>query len=128
MTPSDDTTGPAAQLVVARLPRAGIRGLAGATGLIRHIRAHLLAPGGYLVTIIMPTIRSGRYIDRTSVVIAAAKAAGLTWQQQILHIRGALPEPALGEVAPDRDRRLAGGRHKRVHDDLFVFTSGDANA
>jgi hypothetical protein len=116
-----------AQLVIARLPRPGIRGLAGTTNWMRHVRAHVLAPGGYLIAVVTPTIRAGRYLDHATTVIAAAKAAGLCWQQQLLHVRSPLPE-----TEPANDAATAGGlargRHLRIHDDLFVLTNGGVNA
>jgi hypothetical protein len=120
---------PAAQLVIARLPRAGVHGLAGITAWMRHVREHLLAPGGYLIAIVTPTIRAGRYLDRATTVIAAAKAAGLSWQQQLLHIRTRLPEAEPTDTAAAATGSpLARGRHQRLHDDLFVLTQGGVDA
>jgi hypothetical protein len=117
-------SGAVAKLVIAGLPRAGVHGLAGTTGWMRHVREHLLAPGGYLLAIVTPTIRAGRYLDHATTVIAAAKAAGLIWQQHLLHIRTALPEPADTDTSGSV---LGAGRHQRVHDDLFTFASGGAD-
>jgi hypothetical protein len=125
--PHQPTSNAPARLVIARLPIARVHSLAGITSWMRHVREHLLAPGGYLLTIVVPTIRGGRYLDRSTTVIAAAKAAGLIWQQHLIHIRTALPEPAATETVPDSPR-LATERHQRVHDDLFTFAYGGVDA
>lgn len=125
--PYQPTSTVRARLVIARLPIARVHGLTGTTGWMRHVREHLLAPGGYLLTIVRPTIRAGRYLDRATTVIAAAKAAGLIWQQHLIHIRTRLPEPAATETVP-ASPRLTTGRHQRVHDDLFTFAKGDVDA
>jgi hypothetical protein len=61
-------------------------------------------------------------------VIAAAKAAGLSWQQQLLHVRTPPPEPDPADHQAATGVRLARGRHLRIHDDLFVLTTGGVDA
>jgi hypothetical protein len=112
-----------AQLLVAALPRPGATRLAAIAAWLRHARARLVTPGGYLLVTIAANTRPGRgYADHATTVVAAARSAGWAWQQQLIDITEPLPEhdPA---TAADAGRRLPQGRHRVVHQELLVFTT-----
>jgi hypothetical protein len=118
-----------AGLIFAALPRPDLPpgDLAGLSGAIRTWRA-ALRPGGYLLTALTrsrPDQDSAEHplIYRAS-VIAAARTAGLTWQQEWLVLTAPQPtdEPRAVPGPPlDLPSTLVDGRHLRVHRKLLAF-------
>jgi hypothetical protein len=114
-----------AQLLVAALPRPGATRLAAMAAWLRHARARLVTPGGYLLVTVAATTRSrpGRgYADHATTVVAAARSAGWAWQQQLIDITEPLPDhdPATEATAT---AALGRARHRVVHQELLVFTT-----
>ncbi|WFE27615.1 hypothetical protein O7623_31150 [Solwaraspora sp. WMMD791] len=86
----------------------------------------LLRPGGFLVVGLPPRQHQPGELSRRATVIAAARAAGLFYHQNIPAVLVPLPEheprtaPAHPDGADDR-RALLAGRHLPVVRDLVVF-------
>lgn len=87
-----------------------------------------LRPGGYLLTALTAPPRDHDGAEPTVIyraaVIAAARSAGLTWQQEWLVLTTPLsePEPRATAGAPrDLPSSLVDGRHRRVHLKLLAF-------
>jgi hypothetical protein len=94
---------------------------------LRHARARLVTPGGYLLTPVAGS-RSGRhgYADHATTVVAAARAAGWAWQQHLVDVTEPLPEQepaAEAATAAAVTVWLDRGRHRVVHQELLVFTT-----
>jgi hypothetical protein len=112
---------------VPRCPDVPPADLAGLSAAMRTWRAGL-RPGGYLLT----ALTTARFdhddaehllIYRAS-VIAAARTAGLTWQQEWLVLTTPPPtdEPRAVPGPPlDLPSSLVDGRHLRVHRKLLAF-------
>jgi hypothetical protein len=116
-----------AKLVIATLPRPGANRLPTITDWIGQIRARLLAHDGYLLTVI-PTGPAGRRsTDHATTVVTAARAAGLTYHQQLIDI----PNPLLPEHEPRAEQttpatappQLHHGRHRPTHTEIYVFAA-----
>ncbi|EXG79863.1 hypothetical protein [Cryptosporangium arvum] len=128
------------RLVLARLPEPGVPA-GSALGEWMHRVARSLTERGYLAVTVDPfgaypaqRERSGepgraRYRDHTTSVIAAARAAGLRYQQHLIALHTTVLEPDTrersGPGAPDASD--SGGRrapvHERLHTDIFVFAA-----
>jgi hypothetical protein len=107
------------QLLLTRVPLPGRR--YGLRGISRWIAAcaTALAPGGHLLAAVDPLDRAGRYTDRATTVIVAARAAGLTYHQHLITITRPLPDP--DQPPPP----VPGGAcHERIHTDLYAFSAG----
>jgi hypothetical protein len=108
----------------ATLPRPGATGLAAITDWMRRVRVGLLAPVGFLLVVVSAG-RTGRPVEDVTTVIAAARAARLSWHQHILDVHTRLPEHE-PRAEPDSAAlitpRLVSGRHLPVHNDLYAFT------
>jgi hypothetical protein len=114
-----------ARLVIATMPRPGATGLASVTEWMRQVSGRLLAPGGFLLTVVSGT-GAGRHADHATTIITAAAAAGLSWHQHIIDVHTPLPEHeprAEPDTAAASTPRLVRGRHRRAHNDLFAFTT-----
>ncbi len=116
---------PRASLVLARLPRAGADSL-DLHGLTRamHTWRTLLRPGGYLLTALTAHGPGHARISHRATVIAAARTAGLAWQQEFLVLRVPLPEyepRAMPDTAGLTPAALVDGRHQPVHVKLLAF-------
>ncbi|MPZ27136.1 MAG: hypothetical protein GEV12_12185 [Micromonosporaceae bacterium] len=114
-----------ARLVIATLPRPGASSLGGISEWMRQVSGRLLAPGGFLLTVVTGA-GAGRYTDHATTIITAAAAAGLSWHQHIIDVYVALPEHeprAEPGTAAATAPRLVRGRHRRAHNDLFAFTN-----
>jgi hypothetical protein len=117
--------GDPARLVIATLPRPGAANLPGLTAWLRQASDQLLAPGGFLLTVVSST-GAGRHLDHATTIITAAAAAGLSWHQHIIDVHTPLPEHeprAEPDTAAATAPRLVRGRHRRVHNDLLAFTT-----
>jgi hypothetical protein len=118
-----------AGLIFAALPRPDVPpgDLAALSGAMRTWRAGL-RPGGYLLTALTwSRLDHGGaehpLIYRAS-VIAAARTAGLTWQQEWLVLTAPPPtdEPRAVPGPPlEVPSALVDGRHRRVHVKLLAF-------
>jgi hypothetical protein len=118
-----------AGLIFAALPRPGIApgGLGSLSTAMQTWRAGL-RPGGYLLTVLT---RPGSGEDATehpliyrAGVIAAARTAGLTWQQEFLVLNAPPPtdEPrAMPGTPVDLPSALVNGRHLCVHVKVLAF-------
>jgi hypothetical protein len=116
----------AARLAIATLPRPSATSLASITEWMRRTRGHLVAPGGFLLIVVSAITGAGRSADLATTIIAAAAAAGLSWHQQLLDVHIRLPEHeprAEPDTAAAVPARLIRGRHRRVHTDLYCFTT-----
>jgi hypothetical protein len=118
-----------AGLIFAALPRPAVPpgDLAGLSAAMRSWRTGL-RPGGYLLTALtLSGLDHGgaeHPLNYRASVIAAARAARLTWQQEWLVLTApppsddprAVPSPPL-----DLPSALVDGRHRRVHRKLLAF-------
>lgn len=89
-----------------------------------RVRRDALAPRGFLLVALHAPADPGAFVDQATALITAARTVGLIYHQHLVVVHTPLAEPAGdGEraIAP----RLVGGRHARVHTDLYAFTSGD---
>jgi hypothetical protein len=116
---------PWASLVLARLPRADAASL-DLHGLTRamHTWRTLLRPGGYLLAALTPHGPGHARVSHRATVIAAARTAGLSWQQEFLVLRVPLPEyepRALPDTAGLTPTALVDGRHQPVHVKVLAF-------
>lgn len=114
------------RLVIARLPRPGVSAPRRVTAWMRQVHQRLLAPGGHLVTVLAPG-GAGLRLAGHAGVVACAHDAGLVYQQQLIDIprRPDEHEPAAEPAtAPGVSVRLAGGRHRPAHREIYVFTTG----
>ncbi len=127
-----------AGLITARLPRAGAYSL-DLHGMTRAMQSWrpLLRPGGYLLTALTahnPEHGSGAgAVSHRCTVITAARAAGLTWQQEFLVLRVPLPEfepRAMPDTAATTAAALLDGYHDVIHVRLLAFRNetGDDDA
>jgi hypothetical protein len=130
---------PLAGLIFAALPRPGVEpGDLNAISAAMHTWRSGLRPAGYLLTVL--TLPSGsdlgdaaRPVSHRATVIAAARTAGFTWQQEFLVLTAPLPdgEPrALPDAPADLPAALADGRHQRIHVNVLAFRNdgGGSNA
>jgi hypothetical protein len=116
-----------ARLVIATLPRPGAHQLNALTDWTGQVRARLLAADGYLLTLVTPGTSVGRFVDRATTVVAAARAAGLRYHQHIIDI----PHPLLSEHEPRAEPATAAagppqlhhGRHVPAHTEIYVFAA-----
>lgn len=121
-----------AGLVIATLPRPGATRLHAITDWISKVRTRLLADDGYLLTTVATGAAGGRFVDQATTVVAAARAAGLIYHQQLIDI----PHPLLPEHEPraEQDAPAAGppelrhGRHHPAHAEIHVFATGGHRA
>jgi hypothetical protein len=129
------------RLVLGLLPRPGAAGLLGAADWCATQRARL-RDGGYLVVAVDP-LRGGTstdtgFADLATSLIAAARTAGLRYQQHLIAVHSRLPEPAAEPASlgspptgfPGRAGPAGSGpvRHARVHTDLYVFAFGSGES
>ncbi len=111
--------------ILARLPDRHVDAadLAVTTQAVRGWRS-LLRPGGYLlVALTIASPGDGRVSPRSN-VIAAARTAGLLWQQEFLVSLGPLSEyepRAMPDTAAATPAALVDGRHEVAHIKLFAF-------
>ena len=81
-----------------------------------HTWRTLLCPGGYLIAALTAPGPDNGQVSHRAAVIAAARAAGLTWQQEFLVALLPLPEyepramPSTGASTP---AALCDGQHDR---------------
>lgn len=125
--PSDRPGAGSARLVVARLPRPGAIRLSDSAQWMRRARARL-AVGGHLLAVLTP---ANGDLDHPTTVIAAARAAGLFYRDQIIDVQEPLPEwepCAEPATAAATAPRLAGGRHRQIHRELYAFGAGGVDA
>jgi hypothetical protein len=126
-----------AGLIFAALPRPEVAtgDLDGLSATMQTWRAGL-RPGGYLLTALTaPSSEHGStehpLIYRAG-VIAAARTAGLTWQQEFLVLTAPPPEDeprAMAGTPIDLPSALVDGRHLRVHVKVLAFrNNGDRDA
>jgi hypothetical protein len=116
------------QLLLTRLPATGRQlDLRTATRWLTACRT-ALADTGYLIAAVDPTGPNDAYVDHATTVITAARATGFLYHQHLIAVTQPLPEPD----HPDRPPGPlpAGGRHDRVHADLYVLAAagGDQDA
>jgi hypothetical protein len=118
-----------AGLIFAALPRPEVApgDLGGLSAMMQTWRA-VLRPGGYLLTALtVPSSEhgiTGHPLIYRAGVIAAARTAGLTWQQEFLVLTAPPPdsEPRAMPGAPlDLPSALVDGRHLRVHVKVLAF-------
>jgi hypothetical protein len=126
-----------AGLIFAVLPRPDVApgDLDGLSAAMQTWRAGL-RPGGYLLTALTPltapdtedNVTEHPMIYRAG-VIAAARSAGLTWQQEFLVLTAPPPEHeprAVPYTPPDLASALVDGRHLRVHVKVLAFRNTTA--
>jgi hypothetical protein len=116
-------------LIFAALPRPEVApgDLGGLSAMMQTWRA-VLRPGGYLLTALTApnsehSITEHPLIYRAG-AIAAARTAGLTWQQEFLVLTAPPPEdePRTMPGTPlDLPSALVDGRHLRVHVKVLAF-------
>jgi hypothetical protein len=118
-----------AGLILAALPRPDVApsDLGGLSATMQTWRAGL-RPGGYLLTALTAPDADHGVTEHPVIyragVIAAARTAGLTWQQEFLVLTAPLPEdePRAAPGAPsDLPSVLVEGRHRRVHVKVLAF-------
>ncbi len=119
-------------LLDAGCPEAGqaalaITGRGGpGAGVLYAACERVLRPGGVLAVLTASTPRPGGLRDDPGEVIAAARAAGLTYAQHIVALHAAITGGQLTPSPPDTARPdEAPGPpavHASVHSDLLVFT------
>jgi hypothetical protein len=126
-----------AGLIFAALPRPEVApgDLGGLSAMMQTWRA-VLCPGGYLLTVL--TAPSSGHSDTEhpliyrAGVIAAARAAGLTWHQEFLVLMAPPPEDeprAMAGAPLDLPSALVDGRHLPVHVKVLAFrNSGGRDA
>lgn len=121
-----------ARLVIAALPRPKANRLQSITDWIGRVRTGLLADDGYLLTVVTTGPAGGRFVDHATTVVAAARAAGLVYHQQLIDIRAPLlpeheprAEPGTPIAAPPQLRH---GRHRPAHTEILVFAAGGHRA
>jgi len=119
---------PGAGLILAALPRHGLdRCDVAATSEVMQTWRTWLRPGGYLLTALTapsPGMCSERSVSHRATVIAAARTAGFTWQQEFLVLTAAPPdyEPrALPDTATTVPSALIDGRHQPAHIKVLAF-------
>lgn len=121
-----------ARLVIATLPRPGGNRLHAITDWFGQVRSRLLADDGYLLTIVTTGSAGGRFTDYATTVVAAARAAGLIYHQQLIDV----PHPLLpeNEQRAEQDTPAADpptlhhGRHHPAHTEIYVFAAGGHRA
>lgn len=116
------------QLLLTRLPAAGWQlDLRTATRWLAACRT-ALTDTGYLIAAVDPTGPNGAYADHATTVITAARATGFLYHQHLIAVTQPLLEPDHPDTPPDP--LPAGGRHNRVHADLYALTAmgGDKDA
>jgi modification methylase len=91
--------------------------------------AHLLRPGGLLVTVTKNTRRAGRLNDLATVTVQLANQAGFGYLQHILALHagirhgGLVARPSFWQLTQTRKARARGEpAHLVVHEDVLVFT------
>lgn len=117
--------GEPARLVIATLPRPGTTSLPGLTEWMQQASDQLLTPGGFLLAVLTGN-GARRHADPATTIITAAVAAGLSWHQHIIDVHTPLDEHeprAEPDTAAATAPRLVRGRHHRVHNDLYAFTT-----
>jgi hypothetical protein len=92
-----------------------------------RLRRDALRPRGFLLVAVEAPATRGAFTDRATPLITAARTAGLIYHQHLVVVHAPLhePDPKPRQAAPPG--RLVGGRHGRVHSDLYAFTSGDVD-
>ncbi|MFC7483144.1 hypothetical protein ACFQX7_28375 [Luedemannella flava] len=139
-TAGDDTSRPkptahqpprrlGAGIIVVAMPRTDVdRDDLAALNVAMQTWQGWLRPGGYLITALThpstPNDRPQRSGSYRASVIAAARAAGFTWQQEFLVLTVAPPEHeprALTDTTPAIRSALVGGRHRIVHVKVLTF-------
>lgn len=113
-------------LVLVTLPRPDAEGADpdGLSRCMQHWRT-LLRPGGFLIAVPIAADPSVGRISHRAAIIAAARSAGLRWQQQLLIVAG-LPEDEPQTEATPAAGRLVDGRHVPAHRIPLVFTTVEA--
>lgn len=118
-----------AGLILAALPRPDVEpeDLGAISAAMQTWRARL-RPGGYLLTALTSAGsglgRAARPVSHRATVIAAARTAGFTWQQEFLVPTVPLPadEPrAMPDTPADIPSALIDGRHRSVHVKVLAF-------
>jgi hypothetical protein len=119
----------AAGVILAALPRSGLNpcDLAAASGAMQTWRTWL-RPGGYLLIALKPpgedACRQQRPVSHRATVIAAARTAGFTWQQEFLVLTAPPPEHeprAEPDTSPAIPSALVNGRHRSAHVKVLAF-------
>jgi hypothetical protein len=119
---------PAAGVILAALPRPGLNpGDLAATSEAMQTWRTWLRPGGYLLIALKPPNEGAcrrRPVSHRATVIAAARTAGFTWQQEFLVLTAAPPEHeprALPDTSPAIPSALVDGRHRSAHLKVLAF-------
>jgi hypothetical protein len=128
--PQDGSTFPpnrGAALVLVTLPRPDAEG-AGPDGLSLAMQRWrtLLRPGGFLIAIPTTAEPSVGRISHRAAIIAAARTAGLRWQQQLLIVAGLPADEPRTEATPAA-ARLVDGRHVPAHRIPLVFAQAEVS-
>lgn len=89
-----------------------------------RVRRDALAPCGFLLVALHASAAPGGFVDQATALNTAARTVGLIYHQHLVVVHTPLAEPA-GDDERAAAPRLVGGRHARVHTDLYAFTSGD---
>jgi hypothetical protein len=126
---------PRAALILARLPQADVDSL-DLHDLTRamHTWRTLLRPGGYLLVAVTALGSPDGRVSQRATAIAAARTAGLSWQQEFLVVTAPLAEyepRATPDAAGTTPAVLLNGRHQPAHVKLLALqhrTGGDDNA
>jgi hypothetical protein len=119
---------PSAGLILAALPRHCLdRCDLAATSAVTQTWRMWLRPGGYLLTALRPPSADTSRpepVSHRATVIAAARAAGFTWQQEFLVLTAPPPEyepRALPDTATTVPSALVDGRHQPAHIKVLAF-------
>jgi hypothetical protein len=89
-----------------------------------HTWRSLLRPGGYLLAALTAHGPTDARVSHRATVIAAARTAGFTWQQEFLVPTVPLPpdEPrAMPDTPADIPSALIDGRHQSAHLKVLAF-------
>ncbi|MGH3950647.1 MAG: hypothetical protein ACRDSE_16280, partial [Pseudonocardiaceae bacterium] len=112
-------------LILVRLPRpvAGSGDLHAMTRAMHDWRS-MLCPGGWVLAALTASGTDNGKAGHRATVIAAARTAGLSWQQEFLAPLAPLPEyepRAMPDTAATTPAALLDGRHQVVHIKLLAL-------
>lgn len=117
------TTARPAAMLITRLPRPSAADVWTIAEWLRHSRRHLVRDGR-LVAAVHTNDGHGRWEDHATTVITAARTVGLAYRQHLVTVHTPLHEAGQPSAVI---RFPPGGRHLRLHTDLYVFQPHGGN-